>query len=56
VTVVLIRSAGTAAGDWIAHGRLGLATATLVTGVAFAAVLVLWKDSDRLGAGAAALT
>ena len=43
LVVVLIRSAGTAAGDYVAH-RLGLPVSTLVTGLCLAALLVFWKE------------
>ena len=51
ITVVTIRSAGTAAGDLIAHSPIRLPLATLITGVIFAAVLLFWKENEngRLG-------
>jgi uncharacterized membrane-anchored protein len=52
-TVVMIRAAGTAVGDFLA-GRhmLGLPLSTLLTGLVLIAVLVVWKvpaasDQDR---------
>jgi uncharacterized membrane-anchored protein len=45
LTVVMVRSAGTVVGDLLAgRNLLGLATSTLVTGLAFAALLLLWQD------------
>jgi uncharacterized membrane-anchored protein len=41
LTVSLIRSAGTAAGDWIAHGYLGLAGATAASGTVFLFAILL---------------
>jgi len=44
LTVALIRSAGTAAGDWLAHGSLSLTGATALSGaVFFAFVLVAYR-------------
>jgi uncharacterized membrane-anchored protein len=47
-TVVAIRAAGTAVGDFIS-GRhlLGLPLSTLVTGLALVAVLAIWREPDR---------
>jgi uncharacterized membrane-anchored protein len=47
-TVVMIRAAGTAVGDFLA-GRhmLGLPLSTAITGIAFIAVLVVWKSAAR---------
>lgn len=42
ITVVLIRSAGTAAGDYFAH-QLKLPVSTLLSGLAFVGLLTLWK-------------
>jgi len=42
ITVVLIRSAGTAAGDYLAH-QLQLPISTLLSGLAFIGLLGLWK-------------
>lgn len=48
LTVVAIRAAGTAVGDFIASRHmLGLAWSTAVTGLAFVALLVIWKESVR---------
>ena len=44
LTVVLIRSAGTAAGDYLAHG-LTLPVSTPLTGLAFVGLLILWKGT-----------
>lgn len=59
-TVVLIRSAGTAAGDWLAHrawGLLDLRGATAVSGAVFCAFVLLTyivlKQNTRSGAYAA---
>jgi uncharacterized membrane-anchored protein len=46
LTVVLIRSAGTAAGDLIAHSPLKLPLSTLVTGLVFVGVLAFWREPD----------
>lgn len=46
LTVAVARTTGTAIGDWIAENEgmhLGLPVATLATGLAFIAVLVLWR-------------
>jgi uncharacterized membrane-anchored protein len=47
-TVVAIRAAGTAVGDYIS-GRemLGLPLSTLLTGVALVACLAVWREPDR---------
>ncbi|MDR3410532.1 MAG: hypothetical protein P4L87_06260 [Formivibrio sp.] len=45
LTVVLIRSAGTAAGDFLAF-QLKLPLSTLLSGLAFIAVLMIWKPSS----------
>jgi uncharacterized membrane-anchored protein len=44
-TIVMVRAAGTDVGDFLA-GRhmLGLALSTLLTGLAFVALLVVWRD------------
>jgi len=44
ITVVLIRSAGTASGDYFAH-QLQLPVSTLLSGLAFVGLLTLWKRS-----------
>lgn len=44
LTVVAIRSAGTAAGDFLAHKVFGLPLSTLVSGLVFIALLVLWRE------------
>jgi uncharacterized membrane-anchored protein len=44
VTVALVRAAGTSVGDFFAaRNMLGLPLSTLVTGLVFVAILVLWK-------------
>ncbi len=47
LTVVLIRAAGTAAGDYVAH-NIGLSLSTLVSGIVFVAFLTLWKDKKHV--------
>jgi uncharacterized membrane-anchored protein len=44
LTIVLIRSAGTAAGDFLAHKVFGLSISTLVSGIVFAGLLFLWRE------------
>jgi uncharacterized membrane-anchored protein len=47
-TIVLVRSAGTAVGDYLA-GRalgLGLPTSTLITGMLMAVTLLFWKQGE----------
>ena len=45
VTIVAVRAAGTAVGDFIAsRNMLGLPLSTLVTGVMFVALLALWSE------------
>jgi len=46
LTVVCIRSAGTAAGDFFAHAVFGLPVSTLVSGLVFVALLVLWRERN----------
>jgi uncharacterized membrane-anchored protein len=44
--IAVARSAGTAIGDWIAenqHSDIGLPLSTTLTGIAFLAVIVLWR-------------
>jgi uncharacterized membrane-anchored protein len=46
-TIAMARTTGTAIGDWLAESdmlKIGLPICTLGTGIAFAAVLVLWRD------------
>jgi uncharacterized membrane-anchored protein len=47
-TVVAIRAAGTAVGDYLA-GRhmLGLPLSTAATGIAFVVLLLIWKERAR---------
>src|ERR1700761_4399596 len=55
LTVVAIRAAGTALGDFIASRHmLGLAWSTAVTGVVFVAILIIWRESVRSEQTAAA--
>jgi uncharacterized membrane-anchored protein len=43
-TIVLVRAAGTCAGDLLAQrGVMGLATSTAMTGLAFVVLLVAWR-------------
>jgi uncharacterized membrane-anchored protein len=45
LTVVMVRAAGTAVGDFVsARNMLGLALSTFVTGMLFVALLVIWKQ------------
>ncbi len=49
-TVAVARTAGTAMGDWLAENKIlniGLPVATLATGIAFVAVLVLWRSRTK---------
>jgi uncharacterized membrane-anchored protein len=48
-TVVMIRAAGTAVGDYLA-GRhmLGLPLSTAVTGIVFVVVLLIWRERSRI--------
>lgn len=48
ITVVWVRTAGTDAGDWLASHDglgLGLALSTTLTGLAFGALVALWRPS-----------
>lgn len=57
LTVAVARTAGTAIGDWLAenkHIEIGLPLATLITGIAFAGVLILWRSPKPASAVAAA--
>lgn len=48
LTVVMVRSAGTAAGDLVAsRGLLGLPLSTLVMGLLFVGLLLTWKEPAR---------
>ena len=54
LTIVLVRTAGTAVGDYLA-GRslgLGLPLSTACTGLLFVAILMLWKEARGLPPGA----
>lgn len=44
LTVVAVRAAGTAFGDFLSHNVMSLALSTLVTGVVFVAMLLLWRE------------
>jgi uncharacterized membrane-anchored protein len=47
LTIAVARTAGTAIGDWLAGNKimnLGLPLSTLLTGLAFAGVLLLWRS------------
>ena len=49
-TVAVARTAGTAMGDWLAENKLlhiGLPLSTLITGVAFVGVLILWRSQGK---------
>jgi len=48
LTVVAIRAAGTAVGDFLS-GRniLGLPSSTALTGILFVVLLLVWKETDR---------
>lgn len=56
-TVAVARTAGTSIGDWLAENRIlniGLPFSTLLTGIAFVAVLLLWRsrpDADLVRRG-----
>ncbi len=48
--VAVARTSGTCIGDWLAENRmlhLGLPLSTLLTGLAFVAILVLWRGTPR---------
>jgi uncharacterized membrane-anchored protein len=48
LTVVTVRAAGTAVGDFFSgRNMLGLPLSTFVTGVLFVALLVIWKQQRR---------
>ena len=50
LTVVAIRAAGTAVGDFVAgRNMLGLPLGTAVTGILFVALLVIWRETARPG-------
>ena len=53
LTVAVARTAGTAIGDWVAENKtlnLGLSLATLLTGTAFVASLLLWRSRRQVEA------
>ncbi len=48
--VALARTAGTCIGDWFAENRtlqIGLPLSTLLTGIAFLAILTIWRSARR---------
>jgi uncharacterized membrane-anchored protein len=47
LTVVMIRAAGTAAGDYMAR-NIGLSLSTLVSGMAFVEFLTMWKSKEQI--------
>lgn len=50
LTVAVARTAGTALGDWFAESnslQIGLPLSTLITGLCFVAVLLLWSRAAR---------
>jgi uncharacterized membrane-anchored protein len=53
LTVVFIRAAGTAAGDFVAHRFFGLPLSTLISGIVFVAFLVLWREKTESVSSAA---
>jgi uncharacterized membrane-anchored protein len=49
-TIVVVRAAGTAVGDFLASSRgagLGLQLSTAVTGLVFIAALLIWRERAR---------
>lgn len=49
-TVAVARTAGTALGDWLAESKslnIGLPHCTLLTGIAFVAVLLFWRSQAK---------
>ncbi len=49
-TVAVARTTGTAIGDWLAENKMlpiGLSASTLITGIAFVAVLILWRSQAK---------
>jgi uncharacterized membrane-anchored protein len=49
-TIVMVRAAGTAVGDFVASNRglgLGLQLSTAVTGLLFVATLIVWKERSQ---------
>lgn len=50
LTVSVARTAGTAMGDWLAENKIfdiGLSLSTLMTGIVFVGILVLWRSGTR---------
>jgi uncharacterized membrane-anchored protein len=48
LTVVAIRAAGTAVGDFVSSRHmLGLPLSTAVTGILFVALLLIWRQGGR---------
>ena len=59
LVIGVARTTGTAIGDWLAGSKmlkLGLPLSTLLTGIAFVAVLVLWRSRPLTDAGADVIT
>jgi uncharacterized membrane-anchored protein len=57
LTVVAIRAAGTAVGDFVSgRNMLGLPLSTAVTGILFVVLLMAWKESAQSKRGAVAAT
>lgn len=49
MTIALIRSAGTAAGDYFAHKVFGLSLSTAVSGLIFVALVYFWNEKHCVG-------
>jgi uncharacterized membrane-anchored protein len=50
LTVSVARTAGTAMGDWLAENKIldiGLTVSTLITGIVFVGILLLWRSGPR---------
>jgi len=50
LTVSVARTAGTAMGDWLAENKIfdiGLTVSTLITGIVFVGILLLWRSRMR---------
>ncbi|MBS0590546.1 MAG: hypothetical protein JSR65_07895 [Proteobacteria bacterium] len=50
ITVTIARTTGTAVGDWLAEAKylnVGLPLSTLISGIAFAIVVLLWKGAAK---------
>jgi uncharacterized membrane-anchored protein len=49
-TVAILRTAGTCLGDWFAENKIlhiGLSLSTMLTGLMFAAILIVWRSTYR---------